>query len=182
MAGSLQDQLLNAGLSDTKKAKKLEKEKRKQKRTSHKSGVPVVDEVKLAAQQAREQKGARDRALNQTRNEEANRKAVEAQIIQLIENHKLDRRGGEIGFNFTCDKKIKKLYVTALQQKLLAAGKITVARIEERFELIPEQVASKIAERDAQRLISCAQETADTLQADERDWYKDYEIPDDLMW
>ncbi|MDC1287576.1 DUF2058 domain-containing protein [Gammaproteobacteria bacterium] len=182
MAGSLQDQLLNAGLSDAKKVKKLEKEKRKQKRTAHKSRVEVVDEVKLAAQQAREEKVARDRELNQALNEEANRKAIEGQIIQLIENHKLDRRGGDIGFNFTCDQKIKKIYVTVLQQKLLAAGSVAIGRIAERFELIPEQVASKIAERDAQRVIFCAQETGEILEAKERDWYKDYEIPDDLMW
>lgn len=182
MAGSLQDQLLNAGLSDSKKAKKLEKEKRKQKRTAHKSRVEVVDEVKLAAQQAREEKAARDRQLNQALNDEAQRKAVEAQIIQLIENHKLDRSTGEVGFNFTWDRKIKKLYVTPLQQKLLAAGKIAVAHIAERFELIPEQVASKIAERDAQRVIFCSQDTGETLEAEEREWYKDYEIPDDLMW
>jgi uncharacterized protein YaiL (DUF2058 family) len=182
MAGSLQDQLLNAGLSDTKKVKKLEKEKRKQQRTAHKSRVEVVDEVKLAAQQTREEKTARDRELNRALNEEANRKAVEAQIIQLIENHKLDRRGGEVGFNFTFDQKIKKLYVTGLQQKLLAAGSIAIARIAERFELIPAKVASKIAERDTQRVIFCAQETGETLDAEERDWYKDYEIPDDLTW
>lgn len=182
MAGSLQDQLLNAGLSDTKKVKKLEKEKRKQKRTAHKSRVEVVDEVKLAAQQTREEKAARDRELNHALNQEANRKAVEAQIIQLIENHKLDRRGSDVGFNFTFDQKIKKLYVTRLQQKLLAAGNIAIGRIAERFELIPAQVASKIAERDAQRVIFCAQETDETLEAEERGWYKDYEIPDDLMW
>jgi uncharacterized protein YaiL (DUF2058 family) len=182
MAGSLQDQLLNAGLSDAKKARKLEKEKRKQKKTAHKSRVEVVDEVKLAAQQAREEKAARDRELNRSRNEEATRKAVEAQIVQLIETNKLDRRGGEVGFNFSCDQKIKKLYVTSLQQKLLAAGSIAIAPIAERFELIPEKVAAKIAERDPQRVIFCTENTGETLNEEERDWYKDYEIPDDLMW
>lgn len=182
MAGSLQDQLLNAGLSDTKKAKKLQKEKRKEKRVAQKSRVEVVDEVKLAAQQAREEKLARDRALNQALNEEAQRKAIDAQITQLINNHKLDRRGGDIGFNFTCEQKIKKIYVTALQQKLLAAGSVAIARTEQNFELLPQIVANKIAERDAQRVIFCVQQTGDTLAAEERDWYKDYEIPDDLMW
>jgi uncharacterized protein YaiL (DUF2058 family) len=182
MAGSLQDQLLNAGLSDTKKARKLAKEKRKQQRSALKSRVEPQDEVKVAAQRARDEKVARDRALNQARNEEAERKAVEAQVLQLIENHKLDRRGGEIGFNFTSDQKIKKLYVTAMQQKLLAAGSVAIAHIDGRFELVPAQVASKIAERDAQRVIFCVQETAQALPDEERDWYKDYEIPDDLMW
>lgn len=182
MAGSLQDQLLKAGLSDKKKAKKLANEQRKQRQAAQKSGSPVVDEAKLAAQQARQEKAARDRELNQALHEAAQRKAIEAQIIQLIESHKLDRRGGEIGFNFTFERKIKKLYVTDLQQKLLAAGSVVIARIGDRFELIPAQVGSKIAERDAQRVILCAQASGEAATTEERDWYKDYEIPDDLMW
>ena len=182
MAGSLQDQLLNAGLSDAKTAKKLDKEKRKQKRTAQKSRTAVVDEVKLAAQQARDEKAARDRELNQALNAEAQRKAIEAQIVQLITQNKLDRQGGDIGFNFTSQQKIKKLYVSGLQQKLLAAGKIAIAQIAEGFELIPAEVANKIAERDHERVIFCAQETAEALDGEESDWYKDYEIPDDLMW
>ena len=182
MAGSLQDQLLNAGLSDAKKAKMLHKEKRKKQRTAHKSRTELVDEVKLAAQQAREEKIARDRELNEARNAQAQRKAIEAQILQLIENNKLDRRGGDIGFNFSFEQKIKKLYVSGLQQKLLAAGKVAIARISDRFEIIPAEVAHKIAERDSERVVFCGQDTGETLQGDEDDWYKDYEIPDDLMW
>lgn len=182
MAGSLQDQLLNAGLSDKKKAKKFEKEKRKQQRTSHSSRVDIVDETKLAAQQARDAKVARDRELNRVRNEDAKRKAIEAQIVQLIQNHKLDRRGGEIGFNFTSDTKIKKIHVTALQQKLLANGSVAIAVLGGQHELIPAQVASKIAERDSKRVIFCVEETAEKLTGEEEDWYQDYEIPDDLMW
>lgn len=185
MAGSLQDQLLNAGLSDAKRAKKLDKEKRKQKRVAQKSKSEVVDEVKLAAQQAREAKAARDRELNQAQQAEAERRAVEAQIVQLIDNHRLDRRGGEIGFNFSFDQKVKKLFVTPLQQKLLAAGTVAIARKKEQFELVPAQVASKIAERDDARVIFCTRDDSQAeseLSAQERDWYKDYEIPDDLMW
>ncbi|KGE04625.1 DUF2058 domain-containing protein [Pseudohaliea rubra] len=182
MAGSLQDQLLNAGLSDPKKARKLEKEKRKQQRAAKKARNEPVDEIKEAAQRAREEKAARDRVLNEARNEAARRKAIDAQIADLVDKHKLDRRGGEVGFNFTVERKIKKLYVTALQQRLLAAGSIALARIGERFELVPEQVASKIAERDADRVIFCTRADAEPLDAEEQDWYKDFEIPDDLMW
>jgi len=182
MAGSLQDQLLKAGLSDARKARKLEKEKRKDQRAAHKSRGEPVDEVKQAARQAREEKVARDRALNEARNEAARRKAIEAQIIDLIEKHKLKRAGGQVGFNFTVEGKIKKVYVSSLQQKLLAAGSIAIARTGDRFELVPAPVASKIAERDAARVSFCTKEAAEPLDAQEAEWYKDYEIPDDLMW
>lgn len=182
MAGSLQDQLLNAGLSDKKKAKQFEKEKRKKQRAAHSSKIDNVDEAKLAAQQARDEKVARDRELNKARNEEATRKAIEAQIVQLIQGHKLDRRGGDVGFNFTSDKKIKKIYVTPLQQKLLASGSIAIASLADQYELIPAQIANKIAERQSQRVVFCTDDAAEELSAEEQDWYQDYEVPDDLMW
>lgn len=182
MADSLQEQLLKAGLSDTKKAKKLAKEKRKQTRTAQKSRVEVVDEVKLAAEQARAAKVARDRELNKVRNADAHRKGIEAQIVQLIRDHKLDRRGGDVGFNFTFEQKVKKIYVTPQQQKLLAAGGVAIAQHAEGFEVIPVKVADKIAERDAGRVIFCSEGSDESLSDQERDWYKDYEVPDDLMW
>ena len=42
--------------------------------------------------------------------------------------------------------------------------------------------ADKIAERDLARVIDCSEESDQGLTAEEKDWYKDYEIPDDLMW
>ena len=72
--------------------------------------------------------------------------------------------------------------MSGLQQKLLAAGKIAIAQVAESFELIPAEVANKIAERDPQRVIFCAQDSAGDLDTEESDWYKEYEIPDDLMW
>ena len=44
---SLQDQMLKAGLVDTKKAKKVSKEKRKNTKVQHKSKEIVVDEAMI---------------------------------------------------------------------------------------------------------------------------------------
>ena len=183
MAGSLQDQLLGAGLTDAKKARQLDKEKRRARRTAQKSKTPVVDETRAAAQQARAEKAERDRELNRQRDAEAQRRAIEAQIVQLIERHRLDRRRGDIGFHFTAGSTIKKLHGTAEQQRQLAVGAIAIARLGERFELVPAPVADKIAERDPERVIYCRdRDDSSALTVEEQEWYKDYEIPDDLMW
>ncbi|MEQ8515072.1 MAG: DUF2058 domain-containing protein [Chromatocurvus sp.] len=182
MAGSLQDQLLNAGLADAKKAKQLAKEKRKESRVARRSGVEVVDEAKVAAQEALADKAQRARALNEERNADAQRKAVNAQIRQLIDNHRVPRDRGDIGFNFTDGKKVKKLYVTGMQQKQLSAGNLAIARQGDGHELVPAPVASKIAERDSSRVIFCQESGDSGLTEEEQDWYKDYDIPDDLMW
>jgi uncharacterized protein YaiL (DUF2058 family) len=43
-------------------------------------------------------------------------------------------------------------------------------------------VAEKIAERDPGRVIDCKDSSEPALNEEEKDWYKDYDIPDDLMW
>jgi len=182
MADSLKDQLLKAGLADANKAKKQAKEKRKAANVARRSGAPLENESSGAARQAREEKVERDRELNRVRNEQAQLKAIGAQIRQLIDNHKIDRTGGEINFHFTDDTTVKKIYVTPMQQKHLAAGKLAIARQDKRYELLPIAVAEKIAQRDSSRVIICTDANAEALTEEEQEWYKDYEIPDDLMW
>jgi len=182
MAGSLKDQLLKAGLTDEKKARQLEKEKRKQARVARSSGVELVDEAREAARRALAEKAERDRALNQARNSKAERKAINAQIKQLIETNKLAIGKGNIGFNFTDGKKVKKLHISAMEQKQLSAGRLAIVKQGDKYEVVPWPVAEKIAERDSSRVIDCTDSSEPELNEEEKDWYKDYEIPDDLMW
>ena len=182
MAGSLQDQLLQAGLADADKAKKLAKEKRKQAKVARRSGTELKDESKEAARKAREDKARRDRELNQALNSKSQRKAINAQIKQLIETNRLEKGRGEIGFNFTDGKKVKKLYVSAMEQKQLSAGRLAIVKQGDQYEMVPRPVAEKIADRDSERVVLCGAIDDASLTEEEQDWYKDYEIPDDLMW
>lgn len=182
MAGSLQDQLLKAGLADSDKAKKLTREKRKAEKHARSTGQSLVDETKVAARQALSEKAARDRELNQTRDSKAQRKAINAQIRQLIEVNKQARSDGDISFNFTDGRTIKQLRVSAMQHRQLAGGVLSIVKLGDTYELVPRPVADKIAERDASRVISVAEGSEEQLTEEEKDWYKDYEIPDDLMW
>jgi uncharacterized protein YaiL (DUF2058 family) len=173
---------MNVGLADAKKARQADKEKRKAARIARKSGAPITDETRDAARQALADKAQRDRELNSRRDAEAQRRAILAQIRQLIENHRVSRRGGDVGFHFTDGTTVKKLYVTRVQQKQLAAGDLAVARLVDGYELVPAPVAQKIAERDGNGVIFCRAAGDSGLTAEERDWYKDYDIPEDLMW
>ncbi len=182
MAGSIQDQLLKAGLADADKAKKLAKEKRKQIKHAHSTGATLVNEDKEAARQALAEKVQRDRELNQELNSKAQRKAINAQIKQLIESNKVEKGRGDIAFSFTDGKKVKQLYVAALEQKQLSAGVLRIVKQGDQYEILPREVAEKIAERDPDRLIACEEGEEVVLTQEEQDWYQDYEIPDDLMW
>ncbi len=182
MAGSLQDQLLNAGLIKKDKAKEISKAKRKEARVARNSGIEIINETKEAAKLAAKQKAERDRELNANRNEVAHRKAINAQIKQLIENHRQPRDRGDVAFNFTDGSKIKKIYINAKQQNQLSNGMLSIVKQADQYELIPSPIANKIAQRDASRIIDCREKDATPMTAEEEEWYKDYEIPDDLMW
>ena len=179
---SLQDQLLKAGLIDTKKAKQANKEKRKETNVARRSSEEVVDEVKQSAEQARLEKVERDRELNRQRDLELQQKAIAAQIKQLIENHRQPKGAGngDVEYNFTDGKLIKKMRVSPLVLEQIARGLLAVVKLGEGYELVPRIVADKIAQRDEKFVVVA--NTKQDNKVDEDDPYKDYVIPDDLMW
>ena len=178
---SLQDQLLKAGLVDKKTAKKAGKDKRKSQKIQHKSKAVTVDESKLAAAQVRADKVARDKALNAEQKAQAERKAIAAQVKQLIETQRQPKNEGgaaDIAYNFSDGKQIKKIFVSAVVQKYLTNGRLAIVKLGDGYELVPAGVADKISQRDPEAIVS--QQSASAV--DEDDPYADYEIPDDLMW
>lgn len=178
MAKSLQEQLLGAGLVDNKKAKAIKQEKRKQKKQQKQQKVEVDPNAARLAEE-RKAKQDKDRELNRQIQEAAREREIQAQIVQLIHSHRLDRKDGDTPYQFKDDKKIRKIYVTAQQQELLSKGRVAIARQGEEFELIPRIIADKIAERNPAQVITIDIESE---QVDENDPYADYQIPDDLMW
>lgn len=176
---SLQDQLLKAGMIDKGKAQKIKKDKQKQRKQQGKH-TPATDEAKILAEQARLKKQERDRQISEQQKHAAKEKEIEAQIKQLIEVNRVDRSQGELAYQFTHGKAIKKLYVTEQQQAQLISGKLAIVSLNQECELIPSVVADKIAERAADRIL--VRNTKDSQAADDDDPYADYQIPDDLMW
>ncbi|VUD68906.1 hypothetical protein TDB9533_04266 [Thalassocella blandensis] len=177
---TLQDQLLKAGLVDAKKAKQANKDKRKQDKVNRKSKQPVIDETKANAQKAQAEKAERDRQLNAERDAIAQKKAIEAQIKQLISLNAKAKGEGDIAYSFTDGSKIKKIYVGALVQDQLTRGQLAIAKAGENYELVPAVIAEKIVARDASFIVCQNERSQETL--DEEDPYADYQIPDDLMW
>lgn len=176
---SLQDQLLKAGLADEKKAKAIRSEKRKQRKQQPKGAVQV-NEAEIRARQAREEKAERDRQLNLERQKEAEKKAIQAQIRQLVETNRLDRSRGETSYQFVDGKKIKKISVDDTMVDQLSRGRLAVVRLGENYDVVPEKVARKIMERDEGAIVVLHDRKKDD-QGDD-DPYAGYEIPDDLMW
>ncbi|MGX5914447.1 DUF2058 domain-containing protein [Aliidiomarina sp. Khilg15.8] len=185
MAKSLADQLLGAGLVDEKKAKKVQQEKRKQKQQQPKlkKGQALVDEDKERIRQERAEQAARDLELNRQRKAEEDTKALKAQALQMLQQHEQPAEG-EIRFNFADPRtnKVKAIYVSAAMQQHLANGKLAICALNESYVVVPKTIADKVAERFADAIIFEASAEQQEAAKDEDDPYKDYPIPDDLMW
>lgn len=180
MALSLKDQLLKAGLADNKRARQADHAKR-QAAKGHGADESAAELV----QKARAEQAEKDREANRQRQLAQEQKAVAAQIRQLIEAHRLSRAGGELSWQFTAERKVKKMLVTEPQQYQLINGQAAVVRLRngeagDTYELVPAVVAEKIRERDPEAIVLLNTRQKQTV--DEDDPYKDYQIPDDLMW
>ena len=181
MGNSLFEQLKKSGLVDDKKAKQVKQSQYKNtKQKSKKGTVAQADEATLRAQQLQAEKVERDRLLNHEKKEEAERKAIAAQITQLIETNRVTDSEGDIAYNFTDSNVVKRLYISEKAHKHLSNGCLAIAKIGEGYELVPAPVADKIKQRDAQRIITCEHNAE--VEINEEDPYAEYKIPDDLMW
>ncbi len=176
---SLQDQFLKAGLIDKKKINKAKQDKSIQQKVERQTGTKSVDEARLAAQEAQRKQAERVRELNAQRDAAAREKAIMAQIVQMVQQSRQNKGGGDIAYNFTHANKIKRVYVSAKVQAELIAGRLVIVCLGEGIELVPKVVADKIAERDPSLVVQVQKRST---EVDEDDPYADYKIPDDLMW
>ncbi|WP_067581774.1 DUF2058 domain-containing protein [Endozoicomonas ascidiicola] len=182
MAKSLRDQLMKAGLATKQQALQAKTSNKKNKKQAKKSGEMTEQEKRrIELEQEKQAKIEKDRELNRKLEDERQRKAVEAQVKQLIEANALSRDRGESKYKFVYEGKIKKIYVTSEQQIKLERGLLALAMVGEDFLVIPAPVASKVAERKPEAIVMQNDKSTD-LTEDEEDWYADYQIPDDLMW
>lgn len=188
MALSLQEQLLKAGLADKKKAKQVRQQKHKQAKAKQRNKVEETNEAKQAVEQVAEAKKAKDRELNLQTKMQAEKKAIVAQIKQVIETNKQPKKvrdnKDEVVCNFTDGTLIKRMYVSPSVQKQISQGKLAIVKFGEGYELVPMPVADKIAERDEACVVYRADNISDEDQksSENDDWYADYDIPDDLNW
>jgi len=176
---SLQEQFLKAGLINQKKVKQVNHDKSKQKKVERQTGTQAVDEARLAALEMQRRNAERARELNAQRDAAATRKAIMAQITQMVQQNRQSKGNGDIAFNFTHGNKIERLYVSALVHAHLTAGHLVIVCLGSSTELVPKVIADKIAERDASLVIR-VNKTSTEIDAD--DPYAAFQIPDDLMW
>lgn len=175
---TLQEQMLKAGLVTSKKMAKVQKMAKKS-RVQAREAREAVEENKKAQLE-------RDKELSEQQKQAALAKEFKAQVKQLIEMNRIVIVRGDIGYNFTDNNLIKKVYVDKATQAQLINGRLAIARLstdkngDSEYAIIPASVADKIAQRDASSIV--LNSALSTEEQDEEDPYADFKVPDDLMW
>jgi len=212
MNSSLRDQLLAAGLVTEKQARQAaQQEQQRQFRdrprpkvgqrpganpAQHKSapnpskgagqnqshGQPQPPpSLKAQTQQAQAAKVARDQELNRRREDKAQRRARIAQIEQIIEQNRVPRLETDDYYSFIDGKKIRRMSVDAQRREQLTRGELMIVRYRGHYAVVPAAIAERIRERDATQVVPLVQPKA-SPEPDDADAYKDFVVPDDLMW
>lgn len=180
MGNSLQDQLLKVGLVDKSKINKAKKQRKTQARQQRNTKGITAQRPDPQRQREQQEKAARDRELNERRNEVRRQRELAAEIKQLVINNRHPRSDNEDDkpFYFENKGKIKRLYGSPQTHKLISSGRLVIVNFNGVFELVPPDVAEKIRGRNPSLVI----DLPDEQQPDANDPYAQYQVPDDLMW
>lgn len=181
-ANPLQEQLLKAGLV---KKSKVAEVAREQNKARHAKGPMELSEIQIEAERARAEKAERDRALSAGQKACKRLAELGAQARQIIEDKKVPR-SGEIEYRFTADGAIRSLLVNEELRSKLSAGALVIARLGDRYEVLPRMAGHKVRERDASMIVldhgqQAGVETSIGLSEDDA-YYAQFKVPDDLAW
>jgi hypothetical protein len=144
------------------------------------SQPPQPPSASLLAQQAQAAKIARDQELNRKREEKAKRRARIAEIEQIIEQNRAPRLETEDYYSFIDGKKIRRMSVDAQRREQLTSGVLAIVRYKGHYAVVPKAIAESIRERDENMVVPVVQPKEASAVPD--DAYKDFVVPDDLMW
>ncbi len=181
-ANPLQEQLLKAGLV---KKSKVAEVAREQNKARHGKGPAQLSEIQLEAERSRIEKAERDRALAAEHKARIRITELAVQARQIIADKKVPR-AGEIEYRFSADGAIRTVLVTDELRKMLSSGTLVIARLGDRYELLPRAAGEKVRERDAGMIVldhgqqSGAEPAAESSEDDA--YYAQFTVPDDLAW
>ena len=180
---SLQDQLLKAGLTTKQKARQANSDKRKknkQKRSGAQVEASLQEQVKQDLVKQKEQKLAKDAALNAEKQEQLAAKELHQRILQILTHHQVKDIEGEVEYNYTFGAKVKKLLVNELTQKALINGRLSICGLDDVTYVVTKETADKVFTLDESVVLLSNDKVEESV--DEDDPYAAYQIPDDLMW
>ncbi|MEP7186384.1 MAG: DUF2058 domain-containing protein [Rhodanobacter sp.] len=179
MRNLLQEQLLKAGLVNKAKAAQVVREQAKRLKGKA-PATPSAEQVE--AKRSQLAKAERDRALAAERNARTQVNEALAQVRQIIAAHKIPREG-ELTYRFNHGDRIRDVLVTAALRSQLATGTLVIACQDDTYELLPRVAADKVYSRAPELIVlDHGQPSAMETGGEDAEHYRQFEVPDDLIW
>ncbi|MGB0936735.1 MAG: DUF2058 domain-containing protein [Colwellia sp.] len=181
---SLQDQLLKAGLTTKQKARQANadsRKKNKQKRSGVKHDATLQEQVKQDLAKSKQEKIAKDNALNAEKKQQLAEKEQGLRILQILQHQNIKNVVGENEYNYTYGSKIKKVLIDDVTHRALVNGRLALCGFDDVTYIVTSETAAKLATLD-DKIILVQNDKVESDTPDEDDPYAGYEIPDDLMW
>ena len=175
---ALQAQLLKAGLVDNKQVKKANNQNEHAKRTGH------VNTIKQDITEAQIKKAVKDQLLNSEKQHAIEHKSLISNISQMIEQYQIQDTNGDTAYQFIDQNKVKKIYVKPEIYNQIINGKVAIVKKAlhmENYAILPTALADKIEKKLTGFIVVLNQDNKEVTSIED-DPYKDYVIPDDLMW
>ena len=148
--------------------------------------IVIIEEAsdatpQLALEKAQAEKAAQDRELNRVRQEKAERKARMTQLWQLVEQHRVPRVDSDEYFNFVHANKVHRIGVDTSLRERIQSGQVIIVRYGKFYAPVLPEIANRVKALDPEALVDL-NSTSPTDSTATDDTYKDYVVPDDLMW
>ncbi|EDY85540.1 conserved hypothetical protein [gamma proteobacterium HTCC5015] len=200
MSGSFADQLLKAGLVSEDDVTKAEADKRRrpsnkpsgksakrkprrglpQSKAKHSAPQGVANKEARKAHAAANKVSEAEREKRAKQEQAEQRRLLNIQLLNALQEQAIEEPAtdpeGKVKFNYPYEGKIRGIYVTAEQQQRLADGELVITLIKAKTKMIPKAAVASVLEIDPDRFIY------EVPREDPDDPYKDYAVPDDLVW
>lgn len=180
MADSLQDQLRALGLAKSQPKKKRSQNRPGARRQANTSSSPkkgpnpelTLDEA--YALRAREEKRQVERARRQKIEEDRRRRQLNQAIREIVSERRLNQDDADIARNFLFNGRIRKIYVTAGQNRALASGELGIVYLAGSYHLLEPDALEAVRHLSVAHVVELGGEG----EADD----SDHPVPDDLEW
>jgi uncharacterized protein YaiL (DUF2058 family) len=176
MSDSLQDQLRALGLA--RQSPERNKPRRKSKPAPNRpaAGKSAGGEMPLgkayALREKEEQKNA-DKARRRKLAEDRKRREINKKIRAIVKDKRLNVEDAEVARNFMYRERIRKIYVTADQNKALTRGELGLAYLSGGYHVLDRETLGQVRSIAADHVVD--------LEASSED-EEEFPVPDDLQW
>ena len=98
---------------------------------------------------------------------------------QLVEQNRIAKPESDDYFNFVINGKVGRIPVDASLRERIVRGEIAIVRCDGHYELVPAETGERVKEREPRAVVNTS-DKVESAPIDEA--YKDFVVPDDLVW